>query len=523
MLYAIFRKKGNVCKGVTRAYHCFSLLFLFVSLFCVPFASMAQVMQSSNYQIERDSLNFGGGLGSSASYVLEDTLGEIGTGRFTSASYILKAGYQQFDETTTPTPTPTPTPEPTPPPGGGGIPPAEHPLPEIFNITIAPGTHGASLTFETDPHTIADIKWGITEEYDSGIISTPIYLTQHSAIFSPLTSGTLYFFSITATDGFGGEATYKGYFTTLSEVIVEEPSVFNVKNFKATPTEENIILLWENPVHPRFAGVKIVRSDEFYPIDINDGELVYSGAEEGAVDVSAEKGVVYYYTLFVEDTDGELSSGAIAQARIPLLGEILEEISYPFKDIPQVLEVHPQLKDISFLDFIVIQHGKILYPDPLTRRIKLDAGAPFTVSIDYDKLPEILKTIGVTLTDPEDKNKTFSFLLRVNDEKTAYRATIAPLERAGSYDVSIVILDYANQGLKKLGGELVASVAASSPVFPSFTLLLFGDTSSLLLTLLLLILLFALTCRRTEEETERLSVQSRAGYSSEYKKPLKNL
>jgi hypothetical protein len=523
MLCAIFQKNGVIRKNVISTCRYFFLFFLLVSFVGSPLTGMAQVMQSSSYQIERDSLNFGGGLGSSASYVLEDTFGEIGTGRFTSTSYILKAGYQQFDAVATPTVTPEPTPEPTPPPGGGGIPPGGHPLPEIFNITIAPGTHGASLTFETDPHTIADIRWGTTEEYESGIISTPFYLTQHSAIFSSLTSGTLYYFSITATDGFGGEAVYKGYFTTLFEVIVGEPSVFNVKNFKATPTEENIVLSWENPVHPRFAGVKIMRSEEFYPTDINEGELIYEGSAEGALDVSAEKGVLYYYTLFVEDTDGELSSGAISQARIPLLGEVIEEIEYPFKDIPQVLDVHPLLKDLSFLDFVVIQHGKILYPDPRTRRVKLDAGAPFTVSIDYDKLPEILKTIGVTLTDPEDKNKTFSFLLRVNKEKTAYRATIAPLERAGSYEVSIVILDYANQGLKKLGGELVASAAVAVSTLPPFLLLFFGNISSLILTLLLLILLLAFMCRRTEKEEERLRARSSIAHFSRRVKKINEL
>lgn len=58
----------------------------------------AQVMQSNNYQIQSDSINFGGGLSSSSNYVLESTAGEVGTGVGSSSNYALKAGYQQMQE-----------------------------------------------------------------------------------------------------------------------------------------------------------------------------------------------------------------------------------------------------------------------------------------------------------------------------------------------------------------------------------------------------------------------------------------
>lgn len=65
---------------------------LFVSLGFVS----AQVMQSSSYRIQSDSINFGGGAGTSTSYTLESTAGEVATGDSSSASYLLKAGYQQM-------------------------------------------------------------------------------------------------------------------------------------------------------------------------------------------------------------------------------------------------------------------------------------------------------------------------------------------------------------------------------------------------------------------------------------------
>ena len=61
--------------------------------------SSAQVMQSSNYQIQSDSLNIGGNEnGSSTNYQLRSTIGEVGTGPLTSTSYIVGGGYRQMQE-----------------------------------------------------------------------------------------------------------------------------------------------------------------------------------------------------------------------------------------------------------------------------------------------------------------------------------------------------------------------------------------------------------------------------------------
>ena len=58
----------------------------------------AQVMSSTNYRIESDSVNIGGTEdSSSASYQIRDTLGEIATGPSTSSSYNLYAGYRQME------------------------------------------------------------------------------------------------------------------------------------------------------------------------------------------------------------------------------------------------------------------------------------------------------------------------------------------------------------------------------------------------------------------------------------------
>lgn len=79
----------------------FILCILFLgSAVGLPSPALSQVMESGNYRIQSDSINFGGSRGESSSYVLEDTLGEIATGESDSTSYKLKAGYQQMHVST---------------------------------------------------------------------------------------------------------------------------------------------------------------------------------------------------------------------------------------------------------------------------------------------------------------------------------------------------------------------------------------------------------------------------------------
>jgi hypothetical protein len=60
--------------------------------------TIAEVRSSSSYQIQSDSINFGGGISSSSNYSMESTGGEIATGVSTSSNYYLNAGYQQMHE-----------------------------------------------------------------------------------------------------------------------------------------------------------------------------------------------------------------------------------------------------------------------------------------------------------------------------------------------------------------------------------------------------------------------------------------
>ena len=73
-------------------------ILLTVLMLAIISISGAQVRSSGNYQLESDSINFGGGLSTSSNYELESTAGEIATGESNSSTYQLRAGYQQMQE-----------------------------------------------------------------------------------------------------------------------------------------------------------------------------------------------------------------------------------------------------------------------------------------------------------------------------------------------------------------------------------------------------------------------------------------
>lgn len=67
-------------------------------LFAMLSVAVAQVRTSTNYQMQSDSINVGGGRSTSNSYTQESTVGEIATGQSDSPTYSLRAGYQQMQE-----------------------------------------------------------------------------------------------------------------------------------------------------------------------------------------------------------------------------------------------------------------------------------------------------------------------------------------------------------------------------------------------------------------------------------------
>ncbi|MEK7478229.1 MAG: carboxypeptidase-like regulatory domain-containing protein, partial [Patescibacteria group bacterium] len=223
---------------------------------------------------------------------------------------------------------------------------------------------------------------------------------------------------------------------------------------------------WTNPTWQYFASVVVVKSDTGIPTSPADGETIYQGSGTSVNDSNVETGRTYYYTAFVKSTYSEFSSGAVTSIRIPGVSPSPDVIPHPsgppgfisttspFEQLPQVAPTDEKIRILSIKRFIFSQPGERDKTFDEGSSVSINGSKGLTISIAYNLMPEILKTIGVTIYDPDDPHKSFSFLLKLNGNKTTYEATIAPLRQDGTYKVSIFILNYQDQTIKKLDGQI---------------------------------------------------------------------
>jgi len=376
-------------------------------------------------------------------------------------------------------------------------------LPLIYDVISLPSQTGALITWKTTVATRGSLSWGLTSNYEQGITSETFFDTVHSATISGLLSGTEYLFGIKVESGYGRMNSLGGQ--TFKTLPITQANL-NANHFTATAKKESILLKWNNPTTPNFSEVRIIRSSSFYPADPTDGEVIYEGTEDVFDDSDVDIGTRYYYTLFAKDLEGNYSSGVLASARIPIPGEVTPKGEDSFPNLPPAPNVDPLIASLTFFDFDFIQDGKLIATTRGDESIMIDGAKDLTVSLDYRKVPEVLKTIAITLTHPVEKDRTFSFLLRVNKEKTLYTATIGALGDSGTYKVNISVVDYRNRGLKNIAGELVASAQAlltGDQKFFSVLMIVLSEKIWYILLLIIFILVVLKTIKELMEQKKK--------------------
>ena len=249
-------------------------------------------------------------------------------------------------------------------------------------------------------------------------------------------------------------------------------SVPNVLNFYAVYQTDpvGIYLYWQNPSWDNFDQVEILRKAGTIPANPTDGTLVYQGIGQSFIDLNFIPGNTYYYTAFVRSLSGNYSSGAITFAFVPANDPIPDDpipddptpddpiISDPFLNFPEVL-----LSDLE-VDFIFWQEDEKRQSFRQGGEIRVNGRKNLTILTPYNRLPEVLKTIGMTIYDPENSSRSLSFLLRLNENETEYTATIGPLWRDGIFPFIIYVFNYEDQTIKKINGYLtVAGVGYTEP------------------------------------------------------------
>ncbi len=390
------------------------------------------------------------------------------------------------------------------PPGGGGLLPDER-APEIANVKIIPTTTTAAVTFGTSEFARSIVSWGRTADYELGTLSGIFYILSHAVEIEGLIPATDYVLKIRVEDPYGNWSSLEGVrFRTLAAPDTTPPA--NVTDLTATPDADAILLDWRNPSDPDFVAVRIMRSTRFFPESPTDGELVFDGLATSFRDTDVAADTTYYYTVFARDAAGNYSSGAIVSAiivtAVPVPGEPVPPPPPPFYEFPPAFEVHPEIEKLSLKDFDFFEDESSV----AVRRDEIRVGGAknLTAALSYSKVPALLKTIVVTVFDAADASKSFSFLLRIDKEKNAYEATVAPIKRAGEYPFLITILDYENRSLKKLYGKFVVAGAAPEGMRISWYSGVFRFPWPLIIALITIFLLafFACYSRKTEKEFE---------------------
>lgn len=356
------------------------------------------------------------------------------------------------------------------------------------NLSISKFNYNtANISWDTSKSALCKLYWGKTAEYEDGVVSEVNYRENHFAVLNDLQTQTIYHFQISCQDSFGFKADTKDrQFITLPSF--DQAGPLNVSSLKAVPGDEKITLSWKNPNNIYFDGVRIVRSDRFYPASIDGGEVIYEGRGNYYEDKGLINGKKYYYALFTYDKNRNYSSGAVISAVPNKDGKIVEP------GLPEVIPgpMASEIEKITINDFEFYVNGQKV-PIIDGKNIELNAKDPLTILIRYEKTPEILKTL---LTSLEKEGKFFSFLLSINKDKTYYSANILSPETPGIYPMIITVMDYKNQALKRIEGELIVKVMqAKASLFQKY-----GKISLIILLIIIILLILFLIFKKRKDK-----------------------
>lgn len=320
---------------------------------------------------------------------------------------------------------------------------------EVRSLSVMPSRDSVIIRFETESAIRGVVRWGEGSSYEIGSLVENTFGRTHVITITGLIPGKRYEYILEGENGIGRSGImYQGNFATLPPVDIFAPG--NVTGLHLEKKESDLILAWKNPEDVDFAKIRIVYSDRFYPSDIADGSVVYEGKGEDFTDQG--RGAVpgrHYYTVFSYDELGNISSGAIISLNIGVDGTIAT--SSPEEGNPEQNEIKLSLSDLVFT-----QDGAALIPEGNT--ITIDGTKQLMVSIPYDRVPEHLKTILVRIQSNSDANQSFSFLLRINKDKSGYTSTVAPFGISGTFPFVVTVFDFKTSQIGYTDGVLDSRV-----------------------------------------------------------------
>jgi len=388
-------------------------------------------------------------------------------------------------------------------------------------MSVSPGISTTSLTVETAWPVRLTVRWGRSTDYELGFLVGELYSRTHLTTLTDLEPGTTYEYEIIAETPFGLESVISaGQFTTLNPLVSNTPT--NVVRFLATPRQADVQLSWQVPTDEDISFVRVVRSHLGFPAHPQNGAVVYQGTAGQFTDkdILSEYSPVYY-TAFTYGPDGKVSSGAVAMAfaqsgTVP--SEIVEGSGVVSPSIPtvpeKVTEATSTVEQERFTpDMRVPELSQVFVVQQTTKYSFLDSdiilspSASFVTQIPVAAVAGNLKSIIGTVLDPTDNQLSYSFLLRINEDKTHYEAVIPALSVVGDSVLEVVIYDYEALTVATYKAPITFAQTTDTPepvVFPDvffqgLTPILLGGV---LLSTVLLILLLVFRQRREDKVDE---------------------
>lgn len=128
----------------------------------------------------------------------------------------------------------------------------------------------------------------------------------------------------------------------------------------------------------------------------------------------------------------------------------------PFEDFPLAGNVEPAIANITYSDFKFIQTDETEQPFK-AGGVFIKGEKDLVVRFDYDEEFSSLKTIGVSLRYPNDEDKIFAFILKHKPELSQYIARTTALGETGNYPLNIYLINYNDEIMQKISGELVVA------------------------------------------------------------------
>ncbi len=323
-------------------------------------------------------------------------------------------------------------------------------VPALRSFVITPGNQIATLKFESYGPTRYMIRFGRTEAYELGSVSTNVFKINHEAILTGLEPGTKYYVEVTLVNGFGIERVVrKEHFTTLPAITSSVPT--SASMFRGVVLGRDAALSWTNP--DSFASVRVVRNHLFYPTDIYDGVTIYQGKGDSIVDtgVFVDTDTVYY-AVFVIAADGRVAAPAVLRLTRTILTD--NEAGAGTSSQPIIL---PPLPDVTLSP----EYERFLLPSDIFFTVgnetktfdalyTITIDTPVLVSIPASAVPTHLKTILVSVYHPTNNTEVTTYLLKLRGDGEAYEASFQSSGVVGEGKVMIELYDYERVVVRRI-------------------------------------------------------------------------